>query len=107
MPENNDQNVFFVDDDLIERLLRGDAVEAFQASLKENATNDHTLFGKAVALHQLGKLDEAAELYRKLLPANPNSADLLVNLIALSSARKDDGKVKEFAERLLKLRPQS
>ena len=54
-----------------------------------------------------GKLDEAGELYRKLLPANANSAELLVNLIALSTARKEDGKVKEFAERLLKLRPQS
>ena len=37
----------------------------------------------------------------------PNSAELLVNLIALSALRKEDGKVKEFAERLLKLRPQS
>ena len=30
-----------------------------------------------------------------------------VNLIALSALRKEDGKVKEYAERLLKLRPQS
>lgn len=27
MPESNDQTVFFVDDDLIERLMRGDTVE--------------------------------------------------------------------------------
>lgn len=26
MPENNSQNVFFVDDELIERLMRGDSV---------------------------------------------------------------------------------
>ena len=48
-----------------------------------------------------------AEIYRKLLPSNPNSPELLVNLISLSSARKEEGKMKEFAERLLKIRPQS
>ena len=60
-----------------------------------------------MALHQLGKLDEAAEIYRKLLPSNASSAELLVNLITLSMARKDDAKTKEYSERMLKIRPQS
>ena len=60
-----------------------------------------------MALHQLGKLDEAAEIYRKLLPSNASSTELLVNLIGLSMARKDDAKTKEYSERMLKIRPQS
>ena len=62
------------------------ALECFEPALKENASHDQALFGKAVALQQLGQLDEASEVYRKLLPANPNSPELLGNLIALSAA---------------------
>ncbi|PYT17466.1 MAG: hypothetical protein DMG59_07230, partial [Acidobacteria bacterium] len=83
------------------------ALECFQASLKENSNHDQALFGKAVALHRFGRLEEAGEIYRKLLPGNTNSAELLVNLIAIYTARKEDCRVKEFAERLLKIRPQS
>jgi tetratricopeptide (TPR) repeat protein len=68
---------------------------------------DRILFAKAVALHQLGRLDEAADLYEKLLPASPHSVDLLSNLISLSLVRKDEARVKELAERLLKIQPES
>jgi tetratricopeptide (TPR) repeat protein len=83
------------------------AIPCFEASLKEMPNDDRALFGKAVALHRLGRLDEAGEIYRKLLPANPNSSELLANLIALAAARKEDAKVKEFADRLFRLHPQS
>src|SRR6202011_5431246 len=83
------------------------ALPHFDQALKSSPGQDRTLFGKAVALHQLGKLDEAAEIYRKLLPSNASSAELLVNLITLSMARKDDAKTKEYSERMLKIRPQS
>ena len=68
---------------------------------------DRALFGKAVALHHLGKLDEAGEIYRRLLPVHGNSVELLANLIALSVFRKEDSKTKEYSERLLKVRPQA
>ena len=83
------------------------ALQHFDQALRSSPGQDRTLFGKAVALHQLGKLDEAAEIYRKLLPSNASSAELLVNLITLSMARKDDAKTKEYSDRMLKIRPQS
>ncbi len=83
------------------------AVRCFDEALRSQPNNDRALFGKAVALHRLGRLDEAGELYRKLLPGNASSEELLSNLIALSVARKEESKVREFADRLLKIRPQS
>ena len=38
---------------------------------------------------------------------NPNSIDLLSNLTALAIARKEEARVKEMAERLLKIQPES
>ena len=84
------------------------ALESFETALTgKGANEDKILFGKAIALHRLGRLEEAGEIYRKLLTANPNSAELLSNLMAVALARKDDGKTKELAERLLKIQPQS
>ena len=43
MPESNDQHVFFVDDDLIERLMRGDTVAdpiENQASRRDHGARD-------------------------------------------------------------------
>jgi len=74
---------------------------------KKGQRQDDILFGKAVALHQMGRLEEAADLYQTLLPANPNSTDLLANLISLSATRKEDTRAKDLAERLLKIQPDS
>jgi tetratricopeptide (TPR) repeat protein len=120
IPEAKAQQVFFVDDDLIERLLRGDpapvppkpqrpalssslaaAIELASAGKLDEAVQ------KLVALHQLGRLEETSDLYNQLLPANPNSIDLLANLTALSLARKEEAKAKEMAERLFKIQPES
>jgi len=84
--------------------------EAAQSELrasKKPQRQDDILFGKAVTLHQLGRLDEAAELYQKLLPLNPNSIDLLSNIVSLAGARKEEPRAKEMAERLLKIQPDS
>src|SRR5579863_195404 len=84
------------------------ARQSFEAALSgKGANQDKILFGKAIALHQLARLEEAAEIYRKLLAANPNSTELLSNLMAAALARKDENKAKELAERLLKIQPQS
>ena len=72
-----------------------------------NMNQDRILAGKAVALQHTGRIEEAEELYKKLLPADPNSPGLLSNCIVVSMARKDDARVKELSERLLKVQPQS
>ena len=74
---------------------------------KKDQRQDDILFGKAVALHQLGRLEEASNIYNQLLPANPNSIDLLANLTTLSIACKDVTRAKEMAERLFKIQPES
>ena len=56
MPENNPQNVFFVDDDLIERLMRGDTADV---SSKKKSPAESSALVKAIKLAEEGKLDEA------------------------------------------------
>src|SRR5258708_2066582 len=56
MPETNEQ-VFFVDDDLIERLMRGDAPAEDPSKKKRPATASS--LAKAIALATEGKLDDA------------------------------------------------
>ena len=65
------------------------------------------MFGKAVTLQLAGRLDEAGDLYRRILKRNPRSEDSLVNLIAIDMARKDSDRVRETAEQLLAVRPHS
>jgi len=89
------------------------ALPCWEAALKDlppaekERRQDDILFGKAAALQQLGRLDEAADLYHRLLPAHSNSIDLLANLTTLSIARKDLTKAQEMAERLFKIQPES
>jgi tetratricopeptide (TPR) repeat protein len=59
------------------------ALEAFEQCLKAKADLEPAQFGKAVALHLAGKTDQAEALYRKLLARNPNSEELLGNLVAV------------------------
>src|SRR5437899_2619655 len=58
MPDNNNQNVFFVDDDLIERLMRGDTVE--DPTKKKRPAESNSL-AKAVALASEGKIEDAVK----------------------------------------------
>ena len=44
---------------------------------------------EALSLHQKGKLDEAASLYRKILAQNPKSADALHLLGVIEFQRKN------------------
>src|SRR5262245_34429301 len=83
------------------------ALEAFEQYLKVKADLEPAQFGKAVALHLAGKTDQAEALYRKLLARNPNSEELLGNLVAVGIARKDKAVIKEFSERLFKTLPNS
>src|SRR5438876_271302 len=83
------------------------ALDAFEQCLKVKADLETAQFGKAVALHLAGKTEQAEALYRKLLARNPNSEELLGNLVALGIARKDNAVLKEFSERLFKTLPNS
>ena len=64
-------------------------------------------FGKAVALHMLGRMEDALELYKSLLPQMPGSVELLSNLVTMYHVRGDASQVFEFAERLLRIQPKS
>src|SRR5262249_22705790 len=83
------------------------ALEMFEQCLKSKAELEPAQFGKDVALHLAGKTDQAEALYRKLLSRNPNSEELLGNLVAVGIARKDNAVLKEFSERLFKTLPSS
>lgn len=81
------------------------AIGHFDIVLDKQPLHERSLFGKAVALQHLGKLDDAWDLYRKLLPTNPDSEELITNMMALSAARGDQTKTREYAEYLLRIRP--
>ena len=65
------------------------------------------LMGKAVALQQLSRYEEADSIYRELLEADPGAVEPLANLIALSVARQDTAAIEEYSRRLLGVHPQS
>ena len=65
------------------------------------------LLGKAVALQQLSRYEEADPIYRELLAADPGAVEPLANLIALSVARQDVAAVEEYSRQLLRVHPQS
>src|SRR6266446_5081893 len=56
MPANNDQQVFFVDDELVERLMRGDKLE--DPARKKRPASSISL-GRALTLASGGRLDDA------------------------------------------------
>ena len=82
-----------------------EALGAFEECLKLKPAYENALYGKAVALQLLGRLEEAWELYTKLLPSNGGNAELLTNMIGLALGKSEDVKVREYSEKLLKVRP--
>jgi tetratricopeptide (TPR) repeat protein len=82
-----------------ERLLQEsrfeDALECFAAD-----TGDRAWFGRAVALHMLGRFDEAEASYERVLERDLND-EALANLIALNIERFDLERVERHSRRLL------
>ncbi len=70
-----------------------DALAAFEECLKIKPAYDNALYGKAVALQLLGKVDEAYEIYTKLLASNASNAELLTSMIGhrASESRRRQG----------------
>ena len=64
-------------------------------------------FGKAVALHSLGRFDEAKAAYQRVLAAEPKSEEALSNLIAMSVETRDLASAHRYSVRLLDICPQS
>jgi len=81
------------------------ALAAFDICLTAKPGYDKALYGKAIALQALGKTDEAMQLYTKLLPANGANADLLANMIGLALKQGDDAKVRDYCDKLLRVKP--
>jgi len=83
------------------------ALACFEQCLAGSVERESALFGKAVALQLLARLDESDTVYREVLQLDPDAAEPLANLIALSVARQDGAAVAEYSRRLLRVQPQS
>ena len=68
---------------------------------------DALRFGRAAALQQTGKLDQAWDIYQSLLPTYTDSVDLLANLVTLAASRKEWSTVEELSGSLVDLEPTS
>jgi len=89
---------------LLKLNLVAQALEVFERS------GPAALFGKAVALQLLGRVDEAATAYESWFAEQPDathSAEALANLIALSAERDDLEHMREYSQKLLDIAPQS
>jgi tetratricopeptide (TPR) repeat protein len=65
------------------------------------------LFGKAVALQLLRRLDEAEKLYERLLTIDPAAEEALSNLIAMSMEVFELARVQNYSQRLLEINSHS
>ena len=83
-----------------------DALANFDRCWSDSARGP-ALFGKAVALQLLRRFAEAATAYERILAADPNSEEVLSNLIALSIEARELENARRYSLRLLELRPQS
>ena len=62
---------------------------------------------RAVGLHQAGRLDEAAALYRQVLDANPKQADALYFLGMLAAQRAHFAEAERLIAQALNLNPKN
>src|SRR5207247_6442269 len=56
------------------------AISFYDQALEINSTDINVLYNKALALDDLGRLDEAITFYTKVLDIQPNDTDTLTNL---------------------------
>lgn len=84
-----------------------EALSWFERILAGRGPWEQALFGKAVALQKLGRLEEAGVAYQALLRRRPDAAEPLGNLIALSVARDDLAGVADYSHRLLSIDAES
>src|ERR1035437_952339 len=77
MPDNN-ETVFFIDDDLVERLMRGDTAPADPTKKKRPA--EASALATAVKLASDGKLDDAVKELERALSRGENAVEVETGL---------------------------
>jgi tetratricopeptide (TPR) repeat protein len=96
---------------LLEEGRPEDALEAFERSRSHGLAGEvawaQACFGRAAALHLLGRLEEARAVYESLLDSGPQSHDVISNLVALTAALGDVHALDAYARRLLQIDPHS
>ena len=89
------------------RLKRYEAALACFDGCWSEGSRRRALFGKAVALQLLRRLDEAEKLYERLLTIDPAAEEALTNLIAMSMEVFELARVQAYSQRLLEINSHS
>lgn len=89
------------------RLKRFEAALARFDECWSEGSKRRALFGKAVALQLLRRLDEAEKLYERLLTIDPAAEEALANLIAMSMEVFELARVQTYSQRLLEINSRS
>lgn len=90
------------------RLHRAEEALSFLDRYLERHPGDTTArFGRAVALHLTGDVDQAAEIYETLASDPIHGPDALVNLIHIYRQQKNVERLEQCSRRLLELHPES
>ena len=89
------------------RLKRFEAALACFDECWSEGSRRRALFGKAVALQLLRRLDEAEKLYERLLTIDPEAEEALSNLIAMSMEVFELARVQAYSQRLLDINSRS
>jgi len=93
--------------DCLLRLKRFEAALACFDGCWSEGSKRRALFGKAVALQLLRRLDEAEKLYERLLTIDPDAEEALSNLIAMSMEVFELARVQTYSQRLLEINSHS
>jgi len=93
--------------DCLLRLRRFEAALACFDECWSEGSKRRALFGKAVALQLLRRLDEAEKLYERLLLIDPAAEEALANLIAMSMEVFELARVQKYSQRLLEINSRS
>ena len=84
-----EKQFFIAGNDLFDQSNYTGAISFYDQALAINSTDINVLYNKALALDDLGKLDEAVTYYSKVLAIKPDDTDTLTNLgLALDSLGK-------------------
>src|SRR5436309_2449473 len=84
-----EKQFFIAGNDLFDQSNYTGAISFYDQALEINSTDINVLYNKALALDDLGKLDEAVTYYSKVLAIKPDDTDTLTNLgLALDSLGK-------------------
>src|SRR5580692_2871636 len=104
MAENNDQPVFFVDDELIERLMRGDKVKVEDSNQQKRPANVSTL-AKAIGLATEGRLDEAIKELERAAENGENPVEVCTALGHLRFEQQNWSEAGECYAKVAALEP--